>query len=166
MARFALGLCLVLAACVTNNDDPGEDPFDPPPTGDIEPEAGIWSYSDTPISNSCPGNVNVGEAGSFAIEAVTSTGFRIVPNDGTDPFDCTLDDGEFDCPDRVKDVEDLRPTVDAVITVRARANGQFSSETFGAGEQSADATCEGTQCNAAGNVFPCSASVSFTIRAQ
>lgn len=165
MARIALGLCLVLAACATNNSG-DDDPIDPDPPGDIEPREGIWSYSDTPISNTCPANIDVGESGSFAIESVTATGFRIIPNDGTDPFDCTLDDGEFDCPDRVKTVEDLRPSVDAVITVHARANGRFSSSTAGSGSQSADATCEGTQCNIAGNVFPCSASVSFTIRAQ
>ena len=170
MTRFALGLCLVVAACGTNaqgdDDTHNPGPDGPPSSGPIQPRAGSWGYSDTPVSNTCPGNVRTGEAGMFVIADVTATGFRIVPGDGTAPFTCNLsNNGAFDCPDRVKDVEDLHPTVDAVITVRAMANGVLSSATAGTGSQMATASCAGGGCTLGGAAFPCSASVSFTIHA-
>ncbi len=175
MDRIALGFIFVLAACASNSgDDTGPNPdgnttmgSDSGNNGDVQPRAGAWSYTDAPVSSTCPNNVPTEEAGSFVIDQVTASGFRVVPGDGTDPFPCTLGGGgNFDCPDRVKTVEDLRPSLDAVITVHASASGSFSSATAGTGEQHADATCAGTQCNAAGNVFPCAASVTFTIQAQ
>jgi hypothetical protein len=160
MTRLVLGLCLVLVACASNGPtEPGGD--------DVQPVEGAWSYSDTPKTNTCPGDVDTQEAGLFAIDGVTSSGFTIVPNDSTDPFTCSLSsDGRFNCPDRVKDVEDLRPDFDAVITIHASATGSFDSPQSGAGSQNANASCEGADCDAAGNVFPCSASVDFTIHAE
>jgi len=162
MTRIVLGFCLALFACTTNNT-PGDDDG-----GGGPPVEGLWSYSDTPKTNTCPGDVKTEEAGTFAIDQVTATSFRIAPNDGTDPFTCNLsDDGSFfNCPDRVKDVEDLHPDFDAVITVHASASGTLSSPTSGNGSQNANASCAGTDCDAAGNVFPCSASVDFTIHAE
>ena len=166
MTRITLGFVLVLAACLDNggSSDPGA-PGPGPGGTPIQPVAGAWSYSDTPVSDTCPGNVDTQEAGTFAIDQVAATGFRIVPNDGTDPFDCTLSGAGFDCPDRIKTVDDLHPDLDAVITVHGAVNGTFSSSGTGTGSQHANATCVGTDCNAAGNVFPCSASVTFTIHA-
>ena len=161
MTRFALGIALVLVACVNNGGGNGDDVIDP--GADVQPVAGAWSYSDTPVSDTCPGDVKTEESGTFAIDSVTAAGFRIVPGDGTDPFACDLSGGDFNCPDRVKDVEDLRPSVDAVITVHASATGTFSSTAAGTGSQNANATCAGADCDIQGNVFPCSASVHFTI---
>jgi hypothetical protein len=159
MTRLVLGLCLVLVACATNNPPGGDD--------DFVPVEGPWSYSDTPKTNTCPGDVDTQESGLFAVADVTGDSFRIIPNDGTDSFTCELlSDNRFNCPDRVKDVEDLRPDFDAVITIHASATGTLTSDTSGNGSQNANASCEGTDCDAAGNVFPCSASVDFTIRAE
>jgi hypothetical protein len=158
MTRLVLGLCLVLTAC-TDNTGGNDDPF--------SPAEGAWSYSDTVKSNTCPGDVDVQVAGAFAITNVTDSDFRIVPNDGTEPFSCDLlSDNRFNCPDRVKSVEDLRPDIDAVITIHASASGTFSSAESGSGSQNANASCEGSDCDAAGDVFPCSASVDFQISAE
>jgi hypothetical protein len=159
MARIALGITLVLAACTSNGTVADDD-------DDVVPATGAWSYADTPVSDTCPGDVKTEESGAFAIDQVSAAGFRIIPNDGSDPFTCDLSGADFNCPDRVKDIEDLRPSVDAVITVHASATGSFSSDLAGTGSQNANATCAGNDCDIQGDVFPCSASVHFTIHAQ
>jgi hypothetical protein len=158
MKRIAFGLAVVFAGCVTNNGP--EDPEDL----DIQPRAGLWSYDDTITSNSCPSSTPTGEFGAFAIDQVTDSGFRVLADDGTDPFHCDLSNGNFDCPDRGEVVEDLRPTADAVVTATGVAEGSFSSPTSGRGTQTVTVTCVGSACDALG--FPCSIKASFEIDAD
>lgn len=174
-------VCLSVCVCACNaSQNTGDDDEGPPPdatAGDgprgdappttIVPRAGTWTYADTPVSNTCPANTPVGEAGTFVIDQVTASSFRIVPGDGTAPFSCNLSGAAFDCPERASRTEDLTGSgIDAVIAVRARASGTFASSTHGTGDQSATATCSGTQCGVLGaNTFPCSASVTFVIDA-
>ena len=89
-----------------------------------------------------------------------------MPNDGTAPFTCSLNGSAYNCPDRAAGVQDLRPAVDALITVRAVANGTFSSATRATGRQEATATCAGTQCAATGASFPCTVRVDYVIQAR
>jgi hypothetical protein len=128
----------------------------------VTPKVGGWHYADvTPISNTCSSPQD-GNAGDFAIDAATATAFHVVPGDATDPFSCSLAGAAFDCPDRYNEQDDLRPSIDAVLTVHATAEGTFSSSIRGTGTQEATITCTGTACSAIGS-FPCQFNVSFTI---
>ncbi|MEO8703078.1 MAG: hypothetical protein ABI867_23740 [Kofleriaceae bacterium] len=165
----------VLTSCTTNNggddddDDPGTDagPGPGPGPNDVAPKAGGWHYAEvTPVSNTCPANTPTGENGNFLIDQVGATSFRVVPNDGTPAFTCTLAaGGAFDCPNRAAAVQDLRPGIDAVITALATADGVFAAATRGNGGQTVDVTCAGTQCNLAGTGLPCRVAVDFRIEA-
>jgi len=161
-------VCLALSACSNdsaNGDDaPSPDASDQTP---ITPKIGAWGYDEvTPVSSTCPGNIQQGGTGTFAIDSSSSTSFHVVPNDGTAPFSCSLTGSAFDCPERATATQDLRPALDAVVTVRAIAKGTFSSSTQATGRQEATATCTGTQCSATGATFPCMAKVDFVIRAR
>ena len=161
-------VCLALSACSNdsaNGDDaPSPDASDQTP---ITPKIGAWGYDEvTPVSSTCPGNIQQGGTGTFAIDSSSSTSFHVVPNDGTAPFSCSLTGSAFDCPERATATQDLRPALDAVVTVRAIAKGTFSSSTQATGRQEATATCAGTQCSATGATFPCMAKVDFVIRAR
>ena len=159
---------LALAACTTNNNPPGGDDAPPPPPGGAVPRAGLWGYTEvTPVSSNCPQAATRGEDGNFVIDQLVATSFRIVPADGTDPFTCSLaSNGGFDCPDRLAETIDERPSADAVFTIRATAQGTFLSSTLGKGGQDAVVTCAGGDCALTGATFPCQFSVDFDIAAQ
>jgi hypothetical protein len=160
-----LFVCLVLAACTNNATPPGEEPdAGPGPGSDVSPRAGGWYYADsTPVHNTCTQNVQ-GEAGEFAIDKVLDGSFHVIPNDGTTPFTCSLTHGSFDCPDRAWDTRDLRPGVDAVLTVHGTADGTFSSSVRATGQQKATVTCTGSGCSSLG--LPCTFDVNFVIAAH
>ena len=172
MSNRLLLVCLALSACNNSNgpENTGDDA--PPIDGStdntpVTPRVGAWDYdSVTPISNTCPASLRDGGTGAFAIDASSSTSFHVIPNDGTASFTCTLNGSAYDCPDRAAAVQDLRPGIDAVITMRATARGTFSSESRATGTQDATATCAGTQCSATGVTFPCMAKVDYVIRAR
>ncbi len=177
MSRITLGLVTIVIGCgASTSPKPSGDPdaavhphADAPTQtgGSVAPQAGAWRYSDTPVADTCPPNTPVGEAGTFVIDSLTPAAFRIVPGDGTAAFPCSYDATGFSCPDRLSHIEDLRPGVDAVIDVHATASGTFSSAIHGTGNQSATATCTGTQCNVLGaNTVPCMAKVQFVIDAS
>jgi hypothetical protein len=166
-------VCLFVVACSSNGGgtDPNGDDAPPPDgstqTPSVTPQVGAWFYdSVTPVSNTCPGNLQQGGIGAFAIDASSSSSFHVVPNDGTAPFTCTLNGSAFNCPDRAAATQDLRPGIDAVITMHAIAHGTFSSSTQASGRQEGTATCAGTGCAATGVNFPCMAKVDFVIRAR
>jgi hypothetical protein len=173
MSKRLLLVCLALSAC-NNNNGPGNNGDDEPPIDGnnnnntpVTPRVGGWVYeSVTPVSNTCPGNLQNGGIGAFAIDQSSTSSFHVIPNDGTAAFTCTLNGSAFNCPDRAAAVEDLRPAVDAVITMHAIANGTFSSSTRATGRQEGTATCAGTQCAATGVTFPCMAKVDFVVRAN
>lgn len=165
-------VCLALSACSNDTNGPntnGDDapPIDAPPSmTSVTPKIGAWGYDEvTPVSSTCPGNVQQGGVGTFAIDAASSTSFHVVPNDGTAPFTCTLTGSAFACPERATAMQDLRPAVDAVYTARAIATGTFASSVQGSGRQEATVTCAGAQCNVLGT-FPCTVKVDFVIRAR
>ena len=60
---------------------------------------------------------------------------------------------------------DDRPSIDAVITVHATANGRFSDGDHGTGRQDAKVDCSGTQCGVIGP-FPCNFTVDFAIHTR
>src|SRR5688572_1204455 len=163
-------LVCLLAACSTNNNDPmGDDapPTDAPPSsGNVTPQTGAWFYDEvTPVSSTCPANISNG-TGAFGIDSASSSSFRVIPNDGTPSFTCTLAGKAFDCPTRAAATEDYRPGFDAVVTVNALANGTFANSTQASGRQEATVSCAGTQCAATGATFPCTIKVDFVIRAR
>lgn len=135
--------------------------------GSITPQAGRWFYDEiTPVSSNCPNIIDEGQAGAFAVTQVSAAGFLVVPEDGADPFACTLTGAAYDCPDRVSHVEDYRPAADAVITIHAIASGTFASPTRAAGRQIATVGCAGAQCNSFGvGQLPCTFTVDFVVRA-
>jgi hypothetical protein len=175
MTKRLLLVCFALSACSNDGGSMMNNGDDAPPIDGsnnnnntpVKPQVGAWDYdSVTPVSNTCPGNLQMGGIGAFAIDASSTTDFHVVPNDGTASFTCTLNGSAFTCPDRAAAVQDLRPTVDAVITMRATAQGTFTSSTRATGRQDATATCAGTQCSATGVTFPCMATVDYVIRAR
>ena len=173
MSKRLLLVCLALSACSNNNNDPnnGDDTQTPIDGSNnntpVTPRVGAWDYdSVTPISNTCPSQLRDGGVGAFAIDASSSTSFHVIPNDGSAPFTCTLNGSAYNCPERAAATLDLRPQVDALITMRATAQGTFTSDTRATGSQDATATCAGTQCAAAGVTFPCMAKVDYVIRAR
>ena len=166
-------LCLALVACSNDNNGSNMNGDDAPSpdamqqTPPVTPRTGAWDYDQvTPVSNTCPGNLQQTGTGAFAIDQSSSSSFHVIPNDGTAPFTCNLTGSAYNCPDRAAGVQDLRPAVDAVITVRAIANGTFSSSTRATDRQEASATCAGTQCSATGASFPCMVKVDYVIQAR
>jgi len=157
--RIAL-LALALAACTTNNTTVGDDA----PGG--APQAGLWHYSEiNQVSSNCPNDVAQFEEGNFVIDQVSLASFRIVPADNTPPFPCSLGGSSFNCPDRFVETIDERPSIDAVFTIHATADGTFQSVTLGSGGQEATVDCAGSACALTGFPFPCRFSVDFVIAA-
>jgi hypothetical protein len=170
-ASFALAASLV-TGCIIHNDG-GDDTGDGSGSGHgsgsgsgsgtVSPAAGRWFYEETtPVSSTCPMSFTRGEGGDFAIDTVTTTSFRVVPADSTDPFTCTLDGKDFNCPDRAVFTESYP---NAVVTAHATATGLFSAGDRANGHQDANVTCVGTGCSALGGALPCAFKVHFTIQA-
>ena len=158
MRKITFALVLLIG-CTNNATTPGGG-------ATVAPKVGTWSYSEvTLVHNTCNPNVNNGEAGNFAIDQSSLTSFHVLPNDGNMAFTCTLDSGSFDCPNRIAQVYDYRPSVDAVATIHVDANGTFSSATSATGSQDATVDCAGSACSAYGP-FPCTFSQDFAIQAQ
>ena len=153
MRSILVSFAIAVTACVVEHDTHNPEP--------IVPRAGVWNYTEvTPVSNTCGSQVGQAENGSFGIDQTSAAGFRILPQDGTDPFLCSLNDASFNCPDRAAGSRDLG---DAHIAYRATANGTFSSSIHATGSQQATVTCTGTQCGALGVSFPCNFAVNFVI---
>lgn len=157
-------LALSMSACVNNN---GDDDDEMGSGSAIAPRQGQWGYAEkTPVTSNCPSNLP-GEAGNFLIDQSSIAGFRVVPGDGTAPFNCTLNKSAFSCPNRAAAMQDYRPQFDAVVTVRATANGTFSSDIRATGRQDATVECVGVGCAAVpGAMFPCNFTVNFVIAAR
>jgi hypothetical protein len=169
MSKRLLLVCLALSAC--NNTGPGNNGDDEPPIDGsnnnntpVTPRVGAWDYdSVTPVSNTCPGNLQNGGIGAFAIDQSSTSSFHVIPNDGTAAFTCTLNGSAYDCPDRAAAVQDLRPQIDA-DHVRAIARGTFSTSTRATGRQEATATCAGHAVQRDRRDFPCMVKVDFVIK--
>jgi hypothetical protein len=163
-------LALTASACVIHEDDQGPGTNPPPPNnGSVTPHSGRWFYDETtPISSNCPSIIDEGQgAGPFGIDQSSLAGFRVLPEDGTAPFLCTLSGTGFDCAERAAHTEDYRDNgIDAVVTIRATAQGTFSSASRASGRQDATVSCTGTQCAAYGGAaLPCDFAVDFIVQA-
>jgi hypothetical protein len=132
----------------------------------VAPKVGSWSYEQvTFVRNTCNSSLDPGEGGNFAIDQSSLTSFHVLPNDGNMAFTCSLDTGAFDCPNRIAQVMDYRPSVDAVATIHVDASGSFSSASHATGSQDATVDCTGSACAAYGP-FPCTFTQDFSIQAQ
>jgi hypothetical protein len=170
-----LFVCFSLAAAACNNatgdddgvgsdsPDAGTDPG-PSPTS-VVPRTGTWYYADAnQVQNNCGYQID-GTAGDFMIDDASATKFHVDPDDGTEPFWCTLSNGSFVCPDRATQTEDLHPSFDAVITAHASATGTFSAVNRASGRQTATVNCAGSGCSALGS-WPCTFKVDYDIAAR
>lgn len=127
------------------------------------PESGTWIFTNGEvITNTC----NVDEAeiaeGNFTLLNNENGTFTVDPEDGTDPFLCTLDGADFICPERLQDsTTNLGTTLD----LRVEASGFFDSDVFASGRQEATLSCTGDGCGliaaGLGLDFPCTSVVNF-----
>lgn len=171
MSKITLvGSVLVLVVACTSNTTTTNHPDGGSGSGSgngtaYVPKIGPWSYSQvTLVSTTCSQNVNNGEAGNFGIDSASSSSFHVLPNDGNMDFSCSLANSAFDCPNRIAQVYDYRPSFDAVVTIHVDANGTFTSSTRASGTQDATVDCSGAGCSAYGP-FPCDFTQDFVIQA-
>jgi hypothetical protein len=149
------------------DDDPGDD--DPGDGSAVEPRTGVWDYTEyEPNTNDCGLPASYGNGGGgFGLVNNGDDGFTVVPNDGTDSFDCIVDGADFDCPERATEEETVDPQYDATLIGQAEASGTFSDPENGSGTQTAVVECEGSDCAlvelATGVDFPCTFSIDFVI---
>ena len=159
--KWIVVAALVSAACGTKSGSGGGGGVT------VSPLAGEWFYAETtPVSTTCPGNLDNGESGDFVIDSVTASGFRVIPADGTAPFACTLTGGSaFSCPNRVTQTQPY-PNVDATLTVHGTISGTFSAANRASGRQQATVDCAGTSCaSLGGSQLPCQFQVDFVVSA-
>ena len=131
------------------------------------PTPGAWSYRDFGAAqNSCNSDdvVDNGDGG-FRLRDLGADAYRVEPNDGSAPFECTLDGSDLDCPNRANETVQVGGfDAELVVHVVAKAT-VVDSETM-EGTQDGDVTCQGTACGTlaavAGTSFPCAFSVDFT----
>ena len=66
------------------------------------PLTGEWDYTDEDIiENTCSDAIDYdGTSGEFTVTNNGDGTFVVDPLDGTDPFTCTLDGKDYDCPER------------------------------------------------------------------
>lgn len=148
----------------SDSDPSGDSNSDTAGDGEV-PMDGRWLYVGGTLDDQC-GGFSAGYGwGDFTI---TSNGDGTFTADSTDEtFDCDLlDGGDFHCPDRAADPP-ATEGFDAEITVSVEVEGTFDSPTSGNGEQIAEATCEGTDCELVattfGVTFPCMVTEPFEI---
>ncbi len=137
--------------------------------GDADPRSGVWSYAEfTSNRNDCNLDEDYGNGGGgFGLDNHGDGTFTIIPNDGTDPFLCTLDGPSFDCPDRATEESEIDSEYDATLVGHAVAEGMFDTDENGSGTQTATVDCQGSDCglaeDALGIDFPCTLEVDFVI---
>ncbi len=128
------------------------------------PLEGGWSYVDfATAANTCPPFINPEQlAGDFGISSANSTGFHVIPNDGTAELDCTLSSSAFNCPNRVALDKNTDTTF---VTGTVSVQGTFSSASAATGSQAAHVTCTGPGCAAIGLGDACDFTANFTVHA-
>lgn len=183
IACLALALTTLSAACVAEGGDPepgggggggGSGSGSGSGSGNggggsVTPQEGRWYYDETtPVTSDCSTIINQADAGDFGISQATAAGFRVIPEDGTAPFDCTLSGSSFTCPERASSTQDYRTNgIDAVVTIDAEASGTFSAANRASGRQEAIVSCTGSQCATLGaGALPCAFTVDFVVRAR
>jgi hypothetical protein len=132
----------------------------------IDPASGTWDFSaGEQTQNTCNYDGIGGRSGLFQVTNEGDGRLTIDPEDGTDPFECTLDGADFDCPERFQDEQDVTG-YDATLVVHASARGTFGSSTAASGTQHGRVECEGSDCaglaTAVGATLPCEFTEKFT----
>lgn len=131
----------------------------------FHPAEGEWLYVDeTETGNTC-GFAYEGGSGSFDLQDNGDGNVVIDPQDGSDPFVCTLEGKAYDCPERY--VEDVDIGLGAIVEVNVSAEGEFDSAKAGSGSQTAVLSCKNATCQAAaalaGVPDPCVIAVSYDL---
>jgi hypothetical protein len=131
-----------------------------------EPESGTWNFvAGEQTQNTCNYDGVGGVAGDFLLDNNGDGTLTIDPQDGSDPFECTLDGDDFDCAERFQGETDITG-YDATLVTHASAQGTFGSSTSASGSQSGRVACEGSDCGAlaslVGATLPCDFTERFT----
>jgi hypothetical protein len=154
-------LLVAISACTTTTTG-GDDAGGTGPL--ISPRAGAWTSGNvTVVSNTCGAQGHAPDSTFDMIDQVTATSFRVVPSDGTPPFTCTASGAQYSCP-IASSVMDLRPTIDAVVTVHVAATATFMDSSHGSVKADLTIDCSGTQCGQMGG--SCDYKVEFPVQAQ
>lgn len=135
-----------------------------PGGGEVRPKSGTWGIAfSAPSVNTCGTEVDI-TSGDFRVTDNGDGTFTVDPQDGNAPFDCTIDGDSFECPERVHATLS-QSGIDAVVTVKIREEGTFSSSTEATGVRSGSAVCVGSACSTVEQVFkvtfPCEAEAEF-----
>jgi hypothetical protein len=169
-AIAALATSFTLAAALAGCMDQAQDADIAAVESDITnitPFTGGWTYTSlSPVSTTCsvPASIAHGESGPFGLGSVTTSSFRITPQDGLPAFTCSYSGGVFQCPNRITATLDLRPAFDLAVTVKITATGVMSDSKHAQGKQDAFVSCVGTKCNLLGQM-PCGFVDNFTVMA-
>ncbi|MEZ4381048.1 MAG: hypothetical protein R3A79_06850 [Nannocystaceae bacterium] len=128
-----------------------------------EPATGTWVFVNGEVlTNTCNFDDAQIAEGNFSIYNNGNDTFTVDPEDGTDPFLCTMSGADFICPERLQDTVSA---FGATVSIRVSADGFFDSDTFASGRQEANVTCSGDACASSaifGVDFPCTVIVNFT----
>jgi hypothetical protein len=158
----AVGLTLGVApGCVTDMDELKTETTESAIT--MLPVAGGWDYKETSlVSGTCNARFRQFEDGAFGVDSLTTTGFRIVPRNGTPAFRCTSNaTGGFNCPSRAAVSLNFRQFgVDMTLTMQASATGVFVTNRHVLGKQDLVINCSGPFCGIVGP-NPCGYVVNF-----
>jgi hypothetical protein len=130
------------------------------------PEEGTWLYTtDDVVQDTCGGEIDQ-DPGDFELFVSDDGDLIIDPDDGTDPFQCTLSGRSFTCPERAGGEEEIEG-FDAELSYVAVAEGTFSSPDEATGSQTGTVDCTGADCDPLAALvnatFPCTVEETFTI---
>lgn len=131
----------------------------------FHPNEGTWLYSNEVETQNTCGFDYASTGGTFSLQDNGDGNVVIDPEDGAEPFACTLDDQSYDCPERF--VEDVDIGLGAIVEVRASAEGTFDTSKAGSGSQTGTLSCKNATCVAAAAIAgvpdPCTIGVTFDI---
>ncbi|MBW2261611.1 MAG: hypothetical protein JRG91_06520 [Deltaproteobacteria bacterium] len=155
LLAIALAASFVAAGCGSDGNGGGT----------INPNSGTWLFvPGSIVDDTCEyADPPTDPSGDFAMLSTGDGTFTV--NDGDVVFDCTVSGSAFNCPERLTETIDASP-LDAIVSVHVSITGTFSSANAASGRQTANVTCVGADCAAAGAAvgvtFPCSVSETFT----
>ena len=118
----------------------------------VVPEQGFWFYDETQITTNCNLPVPRTVSGTFFIDVLTTTSYRVFPGDGASSFLCGLNNASFSCPNRLV-AQDAILVDNAVLTFTVSVLGAYSDSRHGLGKQDVAVACTGSGCSTVG--VPC-----------
>src|SRR5262249_55066695 len=156
----------VSGCAITTQESNGDE--DSLETGEVSsavtilPVQGFWRYAETQNSTNCNLPVPPRVTGTFFIDLLSTTSYRVFPGDGGPAFLCSLSDGFFSCPNRLV-AQDAITAPNAVLTLTFSALGAYSDSRHGQGKQDVAVACSGPGCGAVG--LPCGFVRDFSVTA-